>query len=124
VRARGRGDRRRSRGEVARRRRKGKGKELTGVGRWGRRVRGREGEKARSSWGTGRAGPGVAHAEERREGVGDGPWARAGPCGEEKREGKRRVGCWAGLLLSFLSFSSLLFPFYTQTIETNLFEFK
>jgi hypothetical protein len=29
-----------------------------------------------------------------------------------------------GLLSSFLSFSSFLFLFYTQTIQTNLFEFK
>jgi hypothetical protein len=46
--------------------------------------------------------------------------------GEEgEKQAELRVGLgWVGLPFSFLSFSSFLFLFYTQTIQTNLFEFK
>jgi hypothetical protein len=67
----------------------------------------------------------VAHAEERREGVGDGPRARAGPRGEEKREGKRRVGCCSPFFLFLLFFFlSTLKPFKQIYLNSNKFEFK
>jgi hypothetical protein len=40
-----------------------------------------------------------------------------------KGKGKARPG-WVGLPSSFLPFSSFLFLFYTQTIQTKPFEFK
>jgi hypothetical protein len=76
----------------------------------------------------GKLGRGTAHVGKRRErGVLGLGWL--GP--EREREeiargrGRERVfGLVTGLLLSFLSFSSSLSLFYTQTIQTNLFEFK
>jgi hypothetical protein len=55
------------------------------------------------------------------EGIGLPGRERAGPKGKGKES---RPGCWAGPLLSSLSFSSFLFLFYTQTIQTILFDFK
>jgi hypothetical protein len=54
-------------------------------------------------------------------------WASGLAWAREKREERGRdrgLGLVAGLLLSFLSFSSFLFLLYTQTIQTNLFELK
>jgi hypothetical protein len=44
--------------------------------------------------------------------------------GEKGPEGEERggLGCWAAV--PFSSSSSFLFLSYTQTIQTNLFEFK
>jgi hypothetical protein len=53
-------------------------------------------------------------------------WARERRRGKRARERRREraFGLVTGLLLSFLSFSSFLSLFYTQTIQIKLFEFK
>jgi hypothetical protein len=89
---------------------------------WGRCARGREMERDALGLRTGRAGPGVAHAgRERKRGEGEGGGPR-----EKRGRPKRKKGCrpgWVGWALFPLS-SSFLFLFYTQTIQTKLFEFK
>jgi hypothetical protein len=92
------------------------------VGRGRRRERG----WWRTGWGTGLARlPGRAwkrreggpRERERERGVG-----RRGPCGRKEGEGESRAEPKGlGLLSSFLLF---LFPFYTQIIQTKLYEFK
>jgi hypothetical protein len=132
VRARGEGARRRSRGRCAgEERERGKGVLTRGADLAEReRERGESGaragrlaptsgpgvaarERGGSVWG-GRAekrnGPAVAHAGEGKE---------RGPDGEERGG----LGCWAAVPFSSSS-SSFLFLSYTQTIQTNLFEFK
>jgi hypothetical protein len=121
VRAQGREARRGSRGGVARRGRKGKGKE-GGADRWEHSVREREREEALGlgcAEGLRELGLGAAH-----EGKGGGRGMGCqGEKGWPKGRGKEsRPGCWVGL--PFLLSSSFLFLFYTETIQIKLFEFK
>jgi hypothetical protein len=82
-------------------------------------AREREEKKRWKELGLEETGPGAAHAGKRREGG----WRWAGrdwaAWRGEGREGRERAGPRG---LAFLS--SFLFLFYTQTIQTNLFEFN
>jgi hypothetical protein len=59
--------------------------------------------------------------ERRRGGMGCQGEKGAGPRGGGEGE---QAGLLLGWLILSLSFSSFLFLFYTQTIQTNLFEFN
>jgi hypothetical protein len=72
------------------------------------------------------SGPGVVGPRGEERGEGSGLLGRGPAQGEEgKKQAELRDGLgWVELPFSFLSFSSFLFLFYTQTIQANLFEFK
>jgi hypothetical protein len=112
-------------GPTIRERKEGAGAARTGKRGADRRARAiskRKREKALwMSWAGCWAGRGP-----RGEGRGAGLQERGRPKREEgEKQAELRDGLgWVGLPFSFLSFSSFLFLFYTQTIQTNLFEFK
>jgi hypothetical protein len=98
-------------------------KELTCGAGLAARERGRAG-----CWASGKN---LGQGKEKREGARGRErrtWASGGPRGErrgrEARERERERGFGLGPLFSFLFFSSFLFLFYTQTTQTNPFEFK
>jgi hypothetical protein len=90
----------------------------------------REGQCARGlsegveCWASGSA---RAREKERGEGARERErerWAERGSCGREEREGEELGRAGRGFGLPSPLSSSFLFLFYTQSIQTKLFEFK
>jgi hypothetical protein len=115
---------------------KGKGRE--GADSPGPAVREREGRKRRAAGRKTAPTRGARMAEKEKKGKGalGRSWAGCWQAGPRRKEGERErrwaAGgkgwaereVWAGLPSPFLSFSSFLFLFHTQTIQTTIFEFK